>query len=74
MEIGREEGAKGPPITPNRSSTQQTNPNGASPKTLIADAQGDLAGLLEMEDQIGNRGAGRGISSLPNIGGALEVA
>jgi len=28
---------------------------------LIAEFQGNLVGLLEMEDQVGNRGAGRGI-------------
>jgi hypothetical protein len=40
---------------------------------LWAEMRGNVTGLLEVDDQVGNAGAGRGISSLPNIGGALAV-
>jgi hypothetical protein len=40
----------------------------------MAEVTGNLKGLLDLEETVGNAGAGRGISSLPNIGGILEVA
>jgi len=41
---------------------------------LVAELRGNLPAILELEDELYNRGAGRGISSLPNIGGVLEVS
>jgi hypothetical protein len=40
---------------------------------LWAEMRGNIARLLEVDDQVGNGGAGRGIWSLPNIGGVLEL-
>jgi hypothetical protein len=41
---------------------------------LMAEVTGNLRALLDIDDVVENDGAGRGISSLPNIGGAWEVA
>ena len=44
---------------------------------LWAEMRGELKSVLEVADEafsVDNDGAGRGISSLPNIGGAWEVA
>jgi len=44
-------------------------------RLLVAEITGNLAGVLTLEHSMfGSVGAGRGISSLPNIGCILEVA
>jgi hypothetical protein len=40
---------------------------------LVAELRGNLPAILELEEELYNRGAGRGIWSLPNIGGVLEL-
>jgi len=40
---------------------------------LVAELRGNLNGLLDLDD-CDKSGAGRGISSLPNIGGIFELA
>ena len=41
---------------------------------LFADVRGAIAGLLSLDSEYDNHGAGRGISSFPNLGGLLELA
>jgi len=45
-----------------------------SARHLRAEMRGNLPGLLRLDDGgLASVGAGRGISSLPNIGGVLDV-
>ena len=40
---------------------------------LMAEVTGNLKDLLDLDEGVENDGAGRGISSLPNIAGVFEL-
>ncbi len=48
--------------------------SGGDGDRLVAELRGNLPAILELEEELYNRGAGRGIWSLPNLGAVLEVA
>jgi hypothetical protein len=41
---------------------------------IMAEVTGNLKALLDLDEVVENDGAGRGISSLPNVGGVLKIA